>query len=94
MQSSSWVAHARAADLAEGVAAPQVVLAAVVLGNAQVASALVEVKGRLDEVAIPLKGQLRGAGGDGHCEGVDDEALALPQVDLHIRACSLSACRC
>lgn len=78
-------------DLLEGIAAPQVVLV-VVLGHTQVASALFEVKGRLNDVAILLQGQLSGTGGDGHCEGVDDEALALPQVHLQTQSAHETTC--
>ena len=59
-----------------------------VLGHTQVPGALLEVKSRLDEVAVLLQGQLSSAGGDWHCEGVDDEPLALPQVDLKTFSCS------
>lgn len=69
--------------LLEGIAAPEVVLV-VVLGHAQVASTLFEIKGGLNKVTVLLQGQLSSAGGDGHGEGVNDEALALPQVHLHI----------
>ncbi len=69
--------------LLEGIAAPEVVLV-VVLGHAEVASPLFEVEGGLDKVTVLLQGQLSSAGGDGHCEGVDNEALTLPQVHLHL----------
>ena len=64
--------------LTEGVATPQGILVPVVLRHADVASTLLEVKGGLNQVAVMLKTELSSAGGDGHCEWVDDEALALP----------------
>ncbi len=70
------------AHLTEGVAAPQSVLVAVVLGYTDIPGALFEIEGRLHNVPVVLHSQLSSAGGDGHCEGVDDESLALPQVDL------------
>lgn len=70
------------AHLTEGVAAPQSILVAVVLGHTDVPGALFEVEGRLHDVPVVLHGQLSSAGGDGNCEGVDDESLALPQVHL------------
>ena len=72
------------AHLTEGVAAPQSILVAVVLCHTDVSGALLEVKSRLHQVPILLNTQLSRTGGDGHCERVDDEPLALPQVDLHI----------
>ena len=70
--------------LTEGVATPQGILVPVVLRHADVASTLLEVKGGLNQVAVMLKTELSSAGGDGNCEWVDDEALALPQIHLQI----------
>ena len=55
-----------------------------VLRHADVASTLLEVKGGLNQVAIMLNTELSSAGGDGYCEWVDDEALALPQINLQV----------
>ncbi len=55
-----------------------------VLCHTDVSGALLEVKGRLNQVSLVLDTQLSSAGGDWHCEGVDDEPLALPQVDLYM----------
>ena len=62
-----------------------------VLCHADVCSTLLEVKGRLHQVPIVLDAQLSSAGGDGHCEGVDDKSLALPQVHLQVMSTSASS---
>ena len=60
-----------------------------VLCHTDVSGALLEVKGRLNHVSLVLDSQLSSAGGDWHCEGVDDESLTLPQVDLYMMPSSL-----